>query len=311
MYDKMRPSGLGSTATIAAFLVAGCQPSDDLETQPFSPIAVETMIDHKRFHNGTYETHYYVAGRDDAPPVLFLHAAFADHRMFDQQIDAFAARHRIVAVDMLGHGLSQAPDMEFSLAGVLRDIRQILAAEKLGPVHLVGVSMGSLVAQMYAMEYPRDAATLTVTGGFDITRANEEVTSAQGKQAFFLSLLPLTFIKKQIAATTVVNPTAQRRFYEASRAVTRATLKSTLRESAKLAEGVRRTRAALPTLLVLGEHDIELTHRLIRQWHAGAADTELVVVPAAGHCANMDNPEVFNQTVLRFLTGERAPGATE
>ncbi len=88
-------------------------------------------------------------------PVVLLHSGFADHRVFDDQIPALAARFRVIAPDIRGHGFSANAGAPFRWAD---DLTGLLRHLDLGPAVLVGLSMGAGVATDTALESPNWSA---------------------------------------------------------------------------------------------------------------------------------------------------------
>ncbi|MEN8222426.1 MAG: alpha/beta hydrolase, partial [Acidobacteriota bacterium] len=58
-----------------------------------------------------------------------------------------------------------------------------------------------------------------------------------------------------------------------------------------------------PMLILTGEFDIELAKETAEEWHAKTDNSEYFMIEDAGHCANIDNPDLFNRTLGNFLTG--------
>lgn len=56
-----------------------------------------------------------------------------------------------------------------------------------------------------------------------------------------------------------------------------------------------------PLLIGCGEHDVPLAHAAVNMWKETENRAEVAVIPGAGHCANMDVPERFNQTLMEFM----------
>lgn len=95
-------------------------------------------------------------------PVVLLHSGFADHRVFDDQIPALAARFRVIAPDIRGHGFSANASAPFRWAD---DLTGLLRHLDLGPAVLVGLSMGAGVATDTALESPELVRAIVVSGG--------------------------------------------------------------------------------------------------------------------------------------------------
>ena len=105
----------------------------------------------------------HVSCRDEGagPPVLLLHGGALDHRMWDDQAAALSATFRVVAPDCRGHGASSTPRSSFRHCD---DIAQLVRTLGLGPVAVVGLSMGATTALDLALEYPELVSRVVVVG---------------------------------------------------------------------------------------------------------------------------------------------------
>ncbi|MGP4109510.1 alpha/beta fold hydrolase [Streptomyces sp. 4N509B] len=100
-------------------------------------------------------------GPDAGPPLVLLHGGFLDHGMWRDQISAFAPRHRVIAPDARGHGLSANATLPYRPAD---DLAVLLRALDAAPAVLVGLSMGGCVAVDTALEHPELVSALVVSG---------------------------------------------------------------------------------------------------------------------------------------------------
>ncbi|MEU9328970.1 alpha/beta hydrolase [Streptomyces canus] len=94
-------------------------------------------------------------------PVVLLHAGYVDHRIFEAQTPVLANDHRVIAVDIRGHGWTANATKTFRWADDLADLLRHLDA---GPAVLVGVSMGGAVAGDTAIEYPELVRGIVMSG---------------------------------------------------------------------------------------------------------------------------------------------------
>ncbi len=110
-------------------------------------------------HDGA-RLHYEVAGADDAPAILLLHAGVATSAMWDPQWDDLARDHRVVRYDLRGFGRTESRDVPFSNRS---DAIAVLDAAGVRRATLVGASRGGTIALDTAVEFPeRVAAVLTI-----------------------------------------------------------------------------------------------------------------------------------------------------
>lgn len=94
-------------------------------------------------------------------PVVLLHAGYVDHRLFEAQTPVLAADHRVIAVDIRGHGWTANATKPFRWADDLAGLLRHLDA---GPAVLVGVSMGGAIAGDTAIEYPELVRGIVMSG---------------------------------------------------------------------------------------------------------------------------------------------------
>ncbi len=96
---------------------------------------------------------YSAAGAGE-PALVFIHGGLANRSFWDAQLEAFAGKHRVIALDLAGHGESGAvrPHWGFSAFGA--DVRAVVEAEKAGQVILFGNSLGGPIAVEAALQMP-------------------------------------------------------------------------------------------------------------------------------------------------------------
>jgi pimeloyl-ACP methyl ester carboxylesterase len=120
---------------------------------------------------------YHEEGRGD-PPILLVHCWTCDHSFFVPQIAHFGRDHRVVAVDLRGHGQSDKPEQEYTVAGFAEDLAWLCGQLGLQKPVVVGHSMGGNVALELAARYPElptaivliDSAIVPPAGFVDAVR---------------------------------------------------------------------------------------------------------------------------------------------
>jgi pimeloyl-ACP methyl ester carboxylesterase len=89
-----------------------------------------------------------------SPPILFIHGYSCDSHDWMWQLPYFESTHRVIAVDLRGHGRSSVPDAGFGAREFADDLAGLINELGCGPVVVVGHSLGGLVASTLAVEYP-------------------------------------------------------------------------------------------------------------------------------------------------------------
>jgi pimeloyl-ACP methyl ester carboxylesterase len=264
---------------------------------------VKAVIEQKELKQDGYSIFYYATGAKDKDLIVFLHPAFADHRCFNNQIDFFVQHFRVVTIDMLGHGQSKVPKAKDKIDFTIHHIDSILSNEGYGKAHFVGVSMGTLVAQYYALHNPHKVQSMTILGGYDINADNSEIAKAQRSENIkwiFKAIFSMNSFRRYVSSVSVSNPAEQARFYEMASLYTRKSFMcmSGLGNIIKQRDSVTRS---YPLLILTGDKDIELAIRMSKKWHENEPTSKYKIIENAGHCANMDNADEFNSVVMSFI----------
>jgi pimeloyl-ACP methyl ester carboxylesterase len=97
--------------------------------------------------------HYEEAGAGD-PSLLFVHGWTCNLTHWRAQVEHFSARHRVVAVDLRGHGKSDAPEQEYTMEGYADDIAWLCRELSIERTVVIGHSMGGIVTLVAAARYP-------------------------------------------------------------------------------------------------------------------------------------------------------------
>jgi pimeloyl-ACP methyl ester carboxylesterase len=254
--------------------------------------------------NGTrlvYET----AG--EGPPVIFLHGYTLDMRMWDDQLPAFTPTHRVVRYDLRGFGVSASPVVNepYTHADDLHAVLTHLGIERAA---VVGLSMGGWVALEFALTYPESVHTLILVdsalrghawaaaldnmlGTFDSLVGDGRL--AEGKSVWLTDPLFACSQRLPTVAARLEQMVADFGCWDQLNEDPHLPLDPPARE--------RLHDIAAPTLVIVGEQDLADFHDIADRFASEIPNSRKVVLPAAGHMANMDAPEAFNRVVLDFL----------
>src|SRR5438067_938177 len=88
------------------------------------------------------------------PPLLFVHGYSCDSHDWSWQLPHFAVRHRVIAVDLRGHGRSSAPEEGYEALTLVNDLAQLVEQLGCGPVVAIGHSLGGAIVSALAIEHP-------------------------------------------------------------------------------------------------------------------------------------------------------------
>lgn len=249
--------------------------------------------------------YYRIDGEGD--PVVFVHGFTLDHRMWDDQVAAFAGRYRVVRYDARGFGRSSLPTGEYRPHD---DLRDLMAALGIARAHVIGLSMGGGIAADFAIAHPAmverlvlvDAAISGYTWPEGSRTISEGVYSAA--RAGDLAAARAAWLASPLFGPAREDP----RVAAALEAIV-GDYSGWHWQNEGLARGIepgagqRLAELTAPTLVVVGERDLPVFHDMARHIAGGPTDARVVVIPGAGHMANMEAPDQFAELVLPFLEG--------
>jgi pimeloyl-ACP methyl ester carboxylesterase len=242
------------------------------------------------------DLYYKISGQGE--PLVLLHGFSGTgwaHWHF--QIPAFAERYRVIVPDLRGHGKSKCRTVPPNYWELLAsDIAMLIGQLGLGQVHLCGFSLGSVVAQLVALDHPDLVKSLVLVS----TAAHVPVEEGPGLLAFFESLTRPDEIDatwKESLMEMHGDPDWRWLLKNYGQmAVTR------VRGGGGEVTRHRLGEIACPTLIIQGQRDRMNPAELAEVVHQGVHGSEMVVF-SCGHIVQEAEAEGFNQLVLRFLDG--------
>ncbi len=256
--------------------------------------------------------------RGTGAPLLLVHGTLGDCRTWALQMEPFGAHYRTIAVS-LRHCWPERWDGDgddFTVQQHTKDIAAFIAALGAGPVCLLGHSRGGHIAFRVAQTYPDLVRRLVLVEPGGALDASLEPLGAPASPTIALGPLYAKAAERirrgevdeglASALDVIVGPGAWAGLPEEG--------KQQMRDNARTLIGqIKEQRAPFsradadairaPTLLMVGERSPESFRRILDGLESALRDVRRVVIPAASHGANIDNPAAFNREALAFLNG--------
>ncbi|WP_037886289.1 alpha/beta fold hydrolase [Streptomyces sp. NRRL S-646] len=154
------------------------------------------MVDQRSVDVGEVRLAYQLWGPADGPPLVLLHALGKDATDWEAVVPALARGRRVYALDLRGHGRSDWPG-DYSLELMQADVLRFLDALGIGPVDLIGHSMGGLVAYLLAEDHPQRVSRL-VLEDVSVPRPREPGTPARPDGALTFDWEMVLAVRRQI-----------------------------------------------------------------------------------------------------------------
>lgn len=249
------------------------------------------------------EINYAIEG--EGPLVTFSHSLGCNLSMWDAQAAALRRHYRVLRFDTRGHGQSGAPAGAYTLEQLAEDLHGLLAGLGIARTHFVGLSMGGMIGQVFALKYPEMVQSLVLcdtTSRYPAAAApvwQDRIKTVEAK-----GMEPL------------VEPTLGRWFtapFRARRQDLMAQVGAMIRDTPaqgyigcchaipKIDVTDRLAAVACPALVIVGEEDPGTPVEMARDIQAALPSAELAILRSASHLSNLEQPEEFNRVLLRFL----------
>ncbi|MBM4070916.1 MAG: alpha/beta fold hydrolase [Planctomycetes bacterium] len=258
-------------------------------------------------HNGVS---LFYAERGEGVPLIFLNGLAGDHQYWMGQLRALSNRFRCLALDNRDTGQSSYATASYTITDLADDVAGFMAQLSLPAAHIVGLSLGGMIAQEMALRHPARVRSLFLVG-----------TVAKADDWFCATLDAYGCIRRQVRDTSeffqVLLPwLVSHRYFEQPERV--EWLKALLAQNPhpQKIEGFFRQFEAIrghdtldrlasitcPVLLAAGADDSIAPPRYSRQLAERLPHARLEIMPDVGHAPPIEDPRGFNRLLDGFLS---------
>ena len=267
-----------------------------------------------------YRRAYRIAG--SGPAILLIHGIGDNSTTWNAIQAKLAQRFTVIAPDLLGHGRSDKPRADYSVAAYANGMRDLLSVLEIERVTVVGHSLGGGVAMQFAYQFPHLVERLILIGAGGVTKdvnvALRLASLPMGSEALALLRLPLVLpvlrmggriVGKALGTKGLGNDLTQvLRILDdlpeptASSAFTR-TLRAVVDWRGQIVTMLDRCylTQAIPVLIVWGTRDVVVPVRHAKMAHSAMPGSRLEIFEGSGHFPFHDDPARFIDVVQRFI----------
>lgn len=257
---------------------------------------------------------YYESHGSGVETIVFAHGLLFSGAMFREQIDALKDRYRCVTFDFRGQGQSEVTHGGYDVESLYADAVGLIETLGCAPCHFAGLSMGGFVGLRIAVRRPDLLRSLILIE----TSSEPEPQKNMGRYAM------LTFVARWLGLGLAINPVMQIMFgrtflNDPQRADQRRMWKQRILANDRI--GITRAvsgiiprpgvtdqlvRITTPALIIVGDQDVATVPAESERMHARIRNSELVVIPGAGHTSTIEEPAAVTAAMREFLARQAA-----
>jgi len=240
------------------------------------------------------------------PPVIFLHGIGGGAASFEHQLSSLSG-YQCIAINLPGYGNSVAAPWPPSFASLSASLTNFIEAKGSGPVHLVGQSIGGMLALEHAVRRPDQVATLTMIAATPSFGGRDESFKDHFLKA---RIAPLKAGKTmaQIATQTaplLVGPSTSKQCIADVEFILTKVSEDTWRGILECLITFNRRddldNITQPCCLIAGSHDQNSPARTIQKMSEKLSNAQFHLIDGAGHMVNQEAPELTNRILEQFL----------
>ena len=252
-----------------------------------------------------YELAYSLHGDQRRPVVVLSHALATSMEIWAYQLPLLAHRFRVLLYDLRGHGRSAAPGSSYTLQELASDVAALLDHLQISRVTFVGLSIGGMIGQVFALQYPDKISALVLCSTGSRTEPPAKSTIDDR-----INRVRADGLKNQVPST--LTRWFSSRFIEQAPAtmawVSDLILATSVDGYVGCASSIQDldvtdalSAVRVPTLIVPGEHDLGFPETVSRAIQQKIANSDLVLLKGAAHLGNVEQAHLFNEILVGFL----------
>lgn len=251
------------------------------------------------------DINYELTGREGAPVVILSHSLSSSMVMWNPQLGSLEPHFKVLRYDMRGHGRSEAPDGAYTLELLAEDAVALLDALDIDAVNFVGLSIGGMIGQAFALNHGDRLESLVLCDTSAVMPAEAQPILQQrialARQNGMADQVDGTLERWFTPQYLKANPPEVEMIRQQIKATPLAGYIGCSEALRGLNYMERLSEITLPTLIVVGEEDPGTPVAASEAIHERIAGSQLVILPSARHLCNIEQAEAFNRALMKFL----------
>ena len=247
----------------------------------------------------------------DGEPLILIRGYANSGALWYDQVPELSAHFRVIAMDNRGTGESDKPEEPYTIADMAGDVIGLIEKLDLGSAHLLGISMGGMIAMQAALDAPHAVRSLVLgcttcsgTRGFNpdpkVAEMFKTLPELSDEENVRRSI-PVLFSEKTIRERPEICDRYVRESLKHRPPM--STFVNHIKAISRFDLCERLSEIRQPTLILHGDGDLLILSDMARVLHEAIPDSRMELVPGLGHLFFMEQAAAFNRSVIAFLGG--------
>ena len=246
-----------------------------------------------------------IDGREGAPWLMFSNSHCTTLALWDEMVERFSDRYRILRYDTRGHGGTSAPPGDYTQDQLAGDVAAILDVLKIDRVHFCGISIGGQTGLGMAIHYPKRLFSLTAANArYDVPppvmkawddriaiveKGGTEAIAGPTVGRWFEANYPVRNPERVARIQAMFKNVSKQGYIGCAAAIRDLNYREAL------------STIDLPALLISGKQDSSATEDMVNTMHSMIRGSKLSMLDPAGHLTVVEQPKAFGDALEKFI----------
>lgn len=267
------------------------------------------MREVKEFTLPNYTPAIFLQQSGEGELVVFLHGIGGNSNNWCSQLQAIGGSYTAVAWDMRGYGNSEDYDGPFRIDDACNDLLAVINHYKAECAHIVGLSMGGMLAQEFYRRHPEKVASLVLTNtnegiGVAFSQQEKDEFVRLRKQPLAGDNEPATLVASMLQILLGKNPipSARKNIEESIRSLRKSSYIKSIEAIIDFDSSDVLPTISVPVLLIGSTEDRVTPVESMIAMNKKISGSQLYIFDDVGHLTNLEAPNNFNELLLDFLS---------
>ena len=251
-----------------------------------------------------YRTNYLLKKKNNSNPIVFIHGVGLTKEIWNPQLEFFKD-HNVLVYDLIGHGKTPLQKTQLNFEDFTKQLFNLIKELEINKIHLIGFSLGSLIARHFAATYPDKLSSLILHGSI-YKRSEEQKRVVQNRFELIKTSRPTSEDRALRRWFSDKFIRENKNIYDKIHSILKANNINNLLKSYKLFVNYEDDDQVLNninvnTLVTTGQHDVGSTIEMAKNLTEKIKSAKYIEIKNGKHLCNIECAKEFNKTIELFV----------